>query len=274
MPSSSYVFDRLHGGEPLDLSTEPKAPDPAATKKALQKSALKDEDVRDLEKLLHRVRSESDRAIMLAVHRGGLGFPGGMAAWSMLCLLDPDGVAEHFSLIADATIRDYKTLFSGIAGLADTIMAAADDQGTQQTTILPPSIFRTLYVPAYRRMNDALHRADPTIKSFLHSCGAIYDLIPDVAAAGFDALNPVQWCAGGHGYAEWKSAAAAQKLALWGGGINTQATLPLGSVQDVEKEAAAVASVLSKGSGWIFCAIHNLLAEIPPEKIIALYRSV
>jgi uroporphyrinogen decarboxylase len=120
-------------------------------------------------------------------------------------------------------------------------------------------------------MTAAVHRAAPEVKVFLHSCGAIYELIPAVIDAGFDVLNPVQWCAGKHTYRQWKDACRG-KLGLWGGGVNTQRTLPLGSLADVEHEVAQVVPVLAEGGGFVFAAIHNVLAEIDPRKVAAMYK--
>jgi len=86
-------------------------------------------------------------------------------------------------------------------------------------------------------------------------------------------MNPVQWSAGGHSYREWKDKARG-RIALWGGGVNSQTTLPHGTPADVQAEAREVAAYLAQDGGFVFCNIHNLLAEVPPEKIIALYRAV
>ena len=94
-----------------------------------------------------------------------------------------------------------------------------------------------------------------------------------MAEAGFDVLNPVQWSAGKHSYQEWKDKARG-RIALWGGGVNSQTTLPLGTVDDVEREVREVTAYMSEDSGYVFCNIHNILAEIPPEKVIAMYRAV
>ena len=91
-------------------------------------------------------------------------------------------------------------------------------------------------------------------------------------AAGFDALNPVQWSAGSASYRQWKDKARG-RLTLWGGGVNTQTTLPFGTVADVQREVRQVVPCLAADSGYVFCAIHNILAEVPPEKVLALYRT-
>ena len=74
------------------------------------------------------------------------------------------------------------------------------------------------------------------------------------------------------GYRAWKERAKG-RITFWGGGVHSQATLPLGSVEDVEREVREVVPVLADGGGYIFCNIHNILAEIAPEKVIAMYRA-
>ena len=127
-------------------------------------------------------------------------------------------------------------------------------------------------MPYYRRVNDAVHRLAPGVKTFLHCCGEVHDLLDGIVAAGFDALIPVQWSGGTATVRQWKDKARG-RLALWGGGVNTQTTLPFGTAADVEREVRQVVPVLAADSGYVFCAIHNLLAEIAPEKVIALYRA-
>jgi hypothetical protein len=64
------------------------------------------------------------------------------------------------------------------------------------------------------------------------------------------------------------------RIALWGGSVHSRATLPLGNIEDVEREVREVVPVLSEGGGYVFCNIHNILADIAPEKVIAMYRAV
>ncbi len=88
-----------------------------------------------------------------------------------------------------------------------------------------------------------------------------------------DILNPVQWSAGNHSYTEWKDKCR-YRISLWGGGVNTQTTLPFGSLEDVRNEVSAVSDYLSEDAGYVFCAIHNLLSEVDPEKVIEMYKIV
>jgi uroporphyrinogen decarboxylase len=272
MPPAGYVFDTEHAGEVLDLEAEDREPDYERISRELEAALPTEERVRSVAAYCGRVRESTDRAVFFNGFQADLGFPGGMAAWSMTCMLHPEWVRTVHQLKADYCARAAALLLPPLRRYVDVLMFAADDQGTQNGPILPPAVFQDLYVPYYRRMNDAAHAAAPEVKTFLHSCGAIHPILDDVIAAGFDVLGPVQWCAGTHGYAEWKRKCAG-RIALWGGGVNTQRTLPLGTVADVEREVAQVVPVMAKDGGFVFCAIHNILAEIDPRKVVAMYRA-
>ncbi|MFA4945332.1 MAG: uroporphyrinogen decarboxylase family protein [Lentisphaeria bacterium] len=270
MPADAFVFDTEHAGEPLNLEGEIARPDLGKLKAELAKGMITDAQVQATATYLRRIRAATGRAIFFNGIGATLGFPGGMAAYSMLCLTEPELVHELHDLRMAAAVENLRRLLPAIAESVDVVMLAADDHGIQTSTILPPAVFRELYVPYYRRANAAVHECAPGVKSFLHCCGAVYDILDDIIAAGFDVLNPVQWSAGGHSWREWKDKCRG-RIALWGGGVNTQTTLPHGTPAEVAREAREVAAYLAGDNGYVFCAIHNLLAEVPPEKILALY---
>jgi uroporphyrinogen decarboxylase len=272
MPPSGYVFDHEHANEVLDLEAEIVEPDFAKIEKNLRATAITEERARAVGAYCRRVRAATDRAVFFNGLQGDLGFPGGMAAYSMLCILHPEWAHQLHALKVEHARRQIAALVPEIRGSVDVVMFAADDQGTQNGPILPPAVFAELYAPYYRRMTDAMHAAAPELKVFLHCCGAVYPILDSIIAAGFDVLGPVQWSAGTNGYADWKKACG-NRIALWGGGVNTQKTLPLGTVADVEREVREVVTTMARGGGFVFCSIHNILAEIEPEKVVALYRT-
>lgn len=273
MPASSYVFDDLQGDESTDyMSMDPPMEDLNELRQQLEADLLTDEKINSIAEYCKRARNSTDRAILFNGVPMGLKFRKGMASWSMFCLLEPDYVKEIHELITEYSIKNYNRLIPEIAPYIDIFMANSDDQGTQNAPILPPDSFRELYVPYYKRMNDVIHSHAPGLKTFLHSCGAIYDIMDDVIDSGFDILNPVQWSAGGHSFKEWKDKSR-NRIVLWGGGINTQSTLPLGTVQDVDNEVKEVCTYLNKDGGFVFCSIHNILAEISGEKTVQIYRT-
>ncbi|MCU0521134.1 MAG: uroporphyrinogen decarboxylase family protein [Anaerolineae bacterium] len=275
MVPGSYVFDEAHGGQPLDLSADLPRPDLDQVRRAIAARELRDDQIMQKAQLCRRVRESTDRAIFL--NDGSLGVPLGIGAFSglaifpMLCVLEPNFVAELHELLTEAALRNIRALLPEIRDNVDVIMMAADDWGTQANLIASPKVYRTLFLPYHQRINAAVHEIAPTVKRFLHSCGAIYDLIDLVIDSGYDALNPVQWSAGGHSFREWKDRARG-RIALWGGGVNSQVTLPLGTVSDVEAEVRDVVRCMREDSGFVFCNIHNILAEVTPDKVIAMYR--
>ena len=275
MVASSYVFDEEHGGQPVDWTGELPMVDLKQYKKNLQARVLRDEQIKAVRDLCKRARESTDRAIFfsegsltpdISIHTHG-----GMAVFPILCLTEPDYVAELHEMETEHTLGNIRRLMPEVAPYVDVLMAAADDWGTQNSTIASPAVFRKLFLPYRRRLNDEFHKLAPQVKIFLHSCGAIYEIIDQVIESHFDIMNPVQWCAGKRSYKEWKDKAR-KRIALWGGGVNSQVTLPLGTVEDVEREVREVVSYLSQDSGYIFCNIHNILAEIAAEKVIAMYR--
>jgi uroporphyrinogen decarboxylase len=276
MPPSSFVFDELHGGQPLNMNDEMPKYDLRAYAEGLKARCLRDEEIVSIRALCRRVREATDRAVFF--NEGALIPPmsihghGGMGIFPVLCLTEPDYVAELHEIVTEFALHNIRALLPEVAPYVDVIWLGSDDWGTQRSTIASPKIFRKLFLPYRRRINDACHRIAPQAKTFLHSCGAIYDLLDLIVESGFDVLNPVQWTAGGHSYREWKDKARG-RLALWGGGVNAQGTLLLGTVEEVYAEAREVTRCMSRDGGFVFCNIHNLLAEVPPEKVIALYRA-
>jgi uroporphyrinogen decarboxylase len=285
MPPSSYVFDEEHGGQPLDLSADLPKLDLTQLRETMQSRVLEDERIVSIRGLCRRVRESTDRAVFFndgALQANiGIGAYSGLAIFPMLCLTEPDYVTELHEIVTEYTLANVRALLPEIHQDIDIIMLTADDWGTQRNLIASPKVYRELFLPYYRRITDECHRIAPQVKLFIHSCGAIYDLIDLVIESGFDVLNPVQWCAGKHSYREWKDRAQRQqtgrqqtggRIALWGGGVNSQVTLPLGSVDDVRREVTEVTDYLNQDGGYVFCNIHNILAEIAPEKVIAMYN--
>jgi len=276
MPPSSYVFDEEHGGQPLNLSADLPKLDLKQFRKDMRASAVRDEQVIVLRDLCRRVRESADRAVFL--NERALQVPigicnyGGVAVFSVQCLTEPDYVAELHEIVVERGMSNIRAMLPEIRNDVDILIVAADDWGTQTSLFASPKVYRTLFLPYYRSINDEIKRLAPDVKRFLHSCGAIYDLIDAIVESGFDILNPVQWSAGGHTYQEWKDQARG-RIALWGGGVNAQATLPLGTVDDVRRETAQATRSLGQDGGYVFCNIHNILAEIAPEKVIAMYQA-
>lgn len=276
MVLDSYVFDEEHAGQPLNLSAELPKLDLTKFRQEVKARAVPDTKVAALRDLCQRVRGSSDRAIFF--NDGYLGAPLGIGAYSglaifpMLCITEPDYVNEVHEIVTKQALENIRAILPEIRENIDVIMMTADDWGTQANLIASTRVYMELFLPYYKRINAECHRIAPEVKLFMHSCGAIYDLIDPVVESGFDILNPVQWTAGGHSFKEWKDKARG-RIALWGGGVNAQVTLPLGTVEDVRREVSEITRYMQQDGGYVFCNIHNILAEIPPEKVLAMYQA-
>ena len=275
MPITSTVFDEEHGGQPLDLSAVLPKPDLKEVKANNDKLFPKDKDIQGLIELCKNTRQTTDKAIFISgpIYTGiAITAPGGLAVWPMICLTEPNFVYDYHAIMAENAIKLADAILPELAPYIDIMMLASDDWGTQKTLIAPPRVFEELFLPHLRKINDCVHKHAPEVKTFLHCCGAVYDIIDMIIESGFDILNPVQWPAGGKSYREWKDRAR-NRISLWGGGVNAQHTLPLGTMQDIQKEVDEIVQYLKQDGGYVFNSIHNILAEIEPEKIIRMYKT-
>jgi len=272
-PDSYAFYPRTAGMSVYSAEDIPKQ-DLQAVRSGLKAARFTDERIRSIGSYCRRARKATDRAIVFIGLQAAITIlaGGGWPRFSMLCLTEPDYVHELHQILADHAIAQLELLLPEIARDVDVLDMSSDDQGTQQSTILPPRVYAELFAPYCRQINDVVHRLAPQVKTMRHCCGAIYDIIDHIIGEGYNVLNPVQWCAGEHSYKEWKDKCRG-RIALWGGGVNIQKTLPLGNEDDVRKEVAEVVSCLAEDSGYVFAPMHNLLPEVPPENIIAMYET-
>jgi uroporphyrinogen-III decarboxylase len=145
------------------------------------------------------------------------------------------------------------------------------DFGTQQGPFVSPQSYRDLYKPFHRAVNEWVHR-NTTWKTFIHTCGSVRALLPDFIDAGFDILNPVQISAADMDPAELKRDFG-DSITFWGGGIDTQRTLPFGSAEEVGRQVSETVSVLGTNGGFVFGSVHNIQAGTPTENLLALFEA-
>ena len=107
----------------------------------------------------------------------------------------------------------------------------------------------------------------------IHSCGSIYQLLPDLIDAGFDVLNPVQTGAAEMDPARLK-AEFGDRIVFWGGGIDTQKTLPFGTPEQIRAQVRERMRIFGPGFGFVFNPIHNVQSRVPQANLVALYEAV
>ncbi len=146
-----------------------------------------------------------------------------------------------------------------------------DDVCGQNGWLIAPDVYRKMVKPKQRRLVEAIkHKTDAKI--YYHSCGAVFDLIPDLIELGFDILNPVQVSARGMDTSRLKKEYG-QDIVFWGGGVDTQHVLPFGRPEEVADEVKRRIDDLAPDGGFVFAAVHNIQALVPPENIVAAFET-
>ena len=162
--------------------------------------------------------------------------------------------------------------FLAIAGPYIDVIQTSDDFGAQGSLQISPRIYRELFKPRQKKWIEFV-KARTKAKVFIHCDGAIEEIIPDFIEIGIDILNPLQTSAAGMDPKRIKETYG-KDLCFWGGGVETQTTLPFGTVDEVRREVRDRVKLLGTGAGYVFSSIHNIQADIPPEKILAIFDTV
>ncbi len=183
--------------------------------------------------------------------------------------VDPPFADRLLAKLADAAIGDLR-LYLQAAGPYLEVVGFGDDFGTQAGLQLSPAMFRERIKPHLARIYSAAH-AVSRARVFLHSCGAVAELIEDFIQIGVDILNPVQTSAAGMQPAGLK-ARFGERIVFWGGGADVQRILPLGTPEEVRRDVRRRLEVFTPGGGYVFAPIHNLQADVPPENVVAMYE--
>jgi hypothetical protein len=279
MPKGGFYFDLIVRQPPVDEdrldpadNLEEFSPLPAGTLAGFTEDA--------------RALSATGRAVVLNV--GGTSF-GDIGQVPGPMLKAPKGIRDIEEwYISTLTRRDYvRAVFERQCAIALANLARADeavgdlvsvlyvtgaDFGTQAGAFVSPADYRDLWLPVHKAINDWVH-AHTRWRTFIHSCGSVIDLVPSFIDAGFDILNPVQLSAARMDPRVLKERFG-DRVTFWGGGVDTQKTLPFGTPADVRREVAERLSVLAPGGGFVFNPVHNVQAGVPVENLRAMYDTL
>jgi uroporphyrinogen decarboxylase len=149
------------------------------------------------------------------------------------------------------------------------IIQFGDDLGMQDRPLMSKSMYQKHIFPGHQKLFQYVHQ-NSDCYVFLHSCGSIYPLIPDLIAASVDILNPVQTSAKNMDPKRLKEEFGKQ-ITFWGGGCDTQHVLPFATPDEVAQHVREQIEIFAPGGGYVFNPIHNIQADIPPENIVAMF---
>lgn len=251
-----------------------------------QVSRYTDEQLDFLQKTADELYRNTDKALLGCWWQGGFGdialVPGLNVArpkgirdpqrWYEILVERPDYVREIFEIQFSIAFENLKLYRQAVGDKIDVVVVSGTDFGSQRGPFLSPDMYRDLFKPFHKRINDWVHQ-NTGWKTFYHSCGSVVAFLDDFIDAGVDILNPVQCSAAGMDARGLKEKYGS-KLVFWGGGVNTQQTLPFGTPEQVRQEVAERIRIFNKGGGFVFNTIHNIQAKTPVENVIALFETV
>lgn len=182
-----------------------------------------------------------------------------------------DKVLELSGRLTEIYLRNLEKWMSAVGPYIDVVLFG-DDLGGQQGPLISPEAYRTLYKPFHQQLwKRAKELAD--VKVQLHCCGGIYELLPDLIDAGLDAVNPVQITARGMDPGRLK-AEFGGRITFWGGGCDTQRILSEAGPEHVKRNVRELTGIFKPGGGFVFQQVHNVLANVSPENIVAMMETV
>jgi len=231
-------------------------------------------DSRMLSEGAKRLRKETDRAI-IGLFGGNLFEMGHFLyrndRFMMLLAAEPQHAHDFLDKLVEIHLANLEKFLEAVGEYIDIILFG-DDLGMQTGPMISPQMYREFFKPRHKLLwNRAKQLAD--VKVMLHCCGGVRELMPDLIEAGVDAINPVQISCSGMDPGRLKAEFGAD-ITFWGGGCDTRDILPGGKPQQVAENVKEQVRILSPGGGFVFQQVHNILANIPPANIVAMFDAV
>ncbi len=184
---------------------------------------------------------------------------------------DPKFACYLMDKLVEVNIERFRQYIEYIETPPEVVLVG-DDLGMETGTQIAPEMYRKMVKPRQKKLYDFM-KGKADAKLLLHSCGSVYELIPDFIEIGIDILNPIQVSAANMDTADLKKRFG-RDLVFWGGGCDTQGVLPFGTPDEVKEEVRRRVEDLAPGGGFVFTQVHNIQAGIPPENIAAMYEAL
>ena len=186
----------------------------------------------------------------------------------MLLAADADRANEFLDRLVAIHLANLEKFLAAVGPSIDVIVFG-DDLGMQNGPQMSRAMYREMFMPRHARMwKRAKELAN--VKVMLHCCGGIRPLLPDLIEAGLDAVNPVQITCAGMEAAALK-ADFGDQITFWGGGCDTRFVLSKAACADIQRHVRGQVEILNRGGGFVFQQVHNVLADVPPENVMAMF---
>jgi hypothetical protein len=195
-----------------------------------------------------------------------------VAEWYMSTSSRRDYIHAIFQKQCEIALKNLEKVRAAAGDSIDVVFLCGTDFGTQTSTFCSVRTFRDLWLPYYSAVCGWIHN-NTEWKCFKHSCGSVVRFIDSMIEAGFDILNPVQCSATGM-EPEALKAKYGDRIVFWGGGVDTQKTLPFGTPGEVREQVLRRCEIFARGGGFVFNTIHNIQAGTPVANVVAMLDAV
>lgn len=201
----------------------------------------------------------------------------GYENWYLDTMTDPVGVEKLLDLILEYKFGYWNLVIDWLIekNLQNrvSVISECDDLGTQTSTLLEPDYLRKTIIPRFGQLWSHIKKRLPGVKIFMHTCGSVRVLLPDLIDAGLDILNPVQFTAANMELTGLKKDFG-KDLVFWGGGVDTQSTLKNGGPGKVKDEVKRIIDIMAPGGGFVYAPVHNIQQDVPPENFWAMWDTL
>ncbi len=233
------------------------------------------EGTRRLAEGAQRLRRQSDRAI-IGLFGGNLLELGQFLYRNDNFFLLLAGEPERAHAFLDRLMRLHLAnleRFLGAVGPHLDVILFGDDLGMQSGPQISPAMYREFFQPRQRQLWSRVRALAPHLRIMLHCCGGVQELLPGLIEAGLEAINPVQITCRGMDPAGLKRDFGG-RLTFWGGGCDTREMITQGTPAQVRDQVRRLMEIWRPGGGYIFQQVHNLMADVPPANIVAMFDAV
>ena len=190
----------------------------------------------------------------------------------MMLAAEPERTHRFLDAVLEMHLANLEVFLDAVGDQIDIILFG-DDLGMQYGPQISPAMYDEYFKPRETAMWSRVKEKCPHLKIMLHCCGGVRELMPGLIEAGLDAINPVQVSCTGMEPAGLKRDFG-KDMVFWGGGCDTQSVLPLATPQEVAAHVRAEVDMLAPGGGFVFQQVHNIMANVPPENVVAMYEAL
>ena len=228
-----------------------------------------------LRKGAEQLRQATDRAIIGLFGGNMFEIPCylfGMERYMSYMGLYPEACIRFSEKLCELHLANLEKWLSVVGPFIDIVMFG-DDLGSVRGPLMSPPMYRKYFKPYHARLWNRARELAPNVKTQLHCCGGVAPLLNDLIDAGIDSINPVQVGCAGMEPTSLKNLYG-NRITFWGGGCDTRTVLPSGTPEQVRQCVRERFAQFAPGGGYVFQQIHNVLAEVPPENIVAMFEEI